>query len=60
MSKSEKIKYLKLQDRIYEVDKISFFYWSATIRDTPLTEQDVSKEEIFDVTGLDSLKITIE
>ena len=58
MSKTEKIRYLKLQDKIYEVEKLSFFYWAATVRDTPLTEKDVEQEEILDVSGLKNLNIT--
>lgn len=60
MSKTETIKYLKLHEKIYEVEKISFFYWAATVRDIHLTEKDVSQEEIFDVSGLKNLKIVLK
>ena len=45
-----KIKFIRICDSIYAVDKISFFNFSVEAHHTDLTLADVPEEEVFDIT----------
>lgn len=59
MTNSTKIKFIKILDRIYEVDKISFFNFSVEAHHTDLTLADLPAEEVFDITDLKDFRIKL-
>lgn len=54
-----KIKYIKVLDKLYEVEKISFFNFSVQAKETEKTIDDVPAEEVFDLTDFKDFKITL-
>lgn len=54
-----RIKYIRVLDKLYEIEKISFYYFTVTAKETDLTISDVPVEEIFDITDLKDFKITL-
>lgn len=56
---STKIKFIKVLDRIYAVDKISFFDFSVEAHHTDLSLADVPEEEVFDITELKDFRIKL-
>ena len=54
-----RIKYLLLVDKIYEVETISFYYFTVTAKETDKTISDVPLEEVFDITDFKDFKITL-
>ena len=54
-----KIKYIQVLDKLYEVERISFFDFSVQAKETELTISDVPAEEIFDITDFKDFKITL-
>lgn len=53
-------KYLKYGDEFYRLLKISFFYWTAEVQQTTLTEHEVSEKEVFDASGIQKLTIIVQ
>ena len=54
-----RIKYIRVLDKLYEIEKISFYYFTVTAKETDLTISDVPVEEVFDITDLKEFKITL-
>lgn len=54
-----RIKYIKILDRLYEVEKISFFYFTVQAKETDKTISDVPDEEVFDLTDFKEFHITL-
>lgn len=54
-----KIKYIKVVDKLYEVEDISFFYFTVTAKETDETISDVPANEIFDITDFPEFRITL-
>lgn len=54
-----KIKYIKVVDKLYEVEDISFFYFTVTAKETEKTVDDVAANEIFDITDFPEFRITL-
>ncbi|MBQ6886252.1 MAG: hypothetical protein IJN54_01905 [Lachnospiraceae bacterium] len=54
-----KIKFIRICDSIYAVDKISFFNFSVEAHHTDLTLVDVPQEEVFDITELRDFRIKL-
>ena len=54
-----RIKYIRVLDKLYEVETISFYYFTVTAKETDLTISDVPIEEIFDITDFKDFKITL-
>lgn len=54
-----KIKYIKLQDKIYQVNKISFFTMSAEASETNLIVSKVPEDEIFDISDFRDFKVKL-
>ena len=54
-----RIKYIRVLDKLYEIEKISFYYFTVTAKETDLTISDVPIEEIFDITDFKDFKITL-
>lgn len=57
---NSKIKYIKILDMLYEVDEISFFYFTVSAKETDRKIQDVPAEEIIDLTGFKDFKINMQ
>ena len=54
-----RIKYIKVLDRIYEVEKISFFNFTVQAKETNKTISDVPAEEVFDLTDFKEFKVIL-
>ena len=54
-----KIKYLKVQDKLYKVFHISFYYMNIEADETDLTVDDVPAEEVFDVRDFKDFRIAL-
>ena len=54
-----KIKFIRICDSIYAVDKISFFNFSVEAHHTDLTLADVPEEEVFDITDFKDFRIKL-
>lgn len=54
-----KIKYIKVLNKLYEVESISFFYFSVSAKETDKTIDDVPAEEVFDLTDFKDFKIKL-
>lgn len=54
-----RIKYIKVSDKIYEVEKISFYNFSIVVKETDKTISDVPAEEVFVITDFKDFKITL-
>lgn len=54
-----KIKYIKVLSKLYEVVKISFYDFSIEARETNLNIDDVSEDEIFDISSLADFKVRL-
>lgn len=59
MSNNTKIKYLKVEDKLYEVTKISFFYMTIEASETNLTVKDVPGDEIWDFGEFRNYKVRL-
>lgn len=57
-----KIKYIKIDgtDKLYKVEKISFFDFSITAMETDLKPSDVPEGEVFEVSGFKDFKISLK
>lgn len=54
-----KIKYIKVANKIYEVEKISFFNFTVQAKETDKTISDVPAEEVFDLTDFKEFHVTL-
>lgn len=56
-----KIKYIKIADdsKLYSVEKISFYDFTVSAKETDLTICDVPPEEVFDITDFKDFKVTL-
>lgn len=54
-----KIKCIKVLSKLYEVVKISFYDFSVEARETNLNIDDVSEDEIFDISSLADFKVRL-
>lgn len=59
MSNITKIKYIKVQNKIYQITKLSFFTMSAEATETDLSHADIPEEEIFDVSDFRDFKVKL-
>ena len=48
-SNDTRIKYIRVWDKIYEVEKISFFTFEVSAKETDLTLADIPAEQVFDI-----------
>lgn len=57
-----KIKYIKIgdADKLYKVEKISFYDFSIKAVETDLKVGDVAQNEIFDISDLKDFKVTLK
>lgn len=46
-------------EKLYEVEKISFFNFSVQAKETDKTVNDVSEEEVFDLTDFKDFKVIL-
>lgn len=62
MSTDTKIKYIKINgtDKLYKVEKISFFDFSLKAVETDLKPSDVPEGEVFEVSDFKDFKIRLE
>ena len=54
-----RIKYIRVLDKLYEVETISFYYFTVTAKETDKSLDDVPLEEVFDITDFKDFKITL-
>ena len=54
-----RIKYIRVADKLYKVETISFYYFTVSAKETDKTISDVPAEEIFDITDFKDFKITL-
>ena len=54
-----RIKYIRVLDKLYEVETISFYYFTVTAKETDKSLDDVPAEEVFDITDFKDFKITL-
>lgn len=54
-----KIRYINVLNKLYEVEKISFFDFSVSARETNKTIADVPEEEIFNLSDLNGFKVKL-
>lgn len=54
-----KIKYLRVDDKIYEITNLSFFYMSITAVETLLPAASLPEEEIWDLNFFGDYKIKL-
>lgn len=59
MSNNTKIKYLKVQDKLYEVTSISFFHMSIEATETELDPAAVPEDEIWDLEFFKDYKVKL-
>lgn len=59
MENISKIKYVSVGNKLYEVEKISFYDFSVEARETDLTVTDVSVDEIFDISEMRDFKVRL-
>lgn len=59
MSNNTKIKYLSVQDKLYVVTDISFFYFHIEAVETDMMVGDVPADEVWDIEGFKDYKITL-
>ena len=56
---STNIKFIRICDSIYAVDKISFLDFSVEAHHTDLTLADVPEEKVFDLADFPEFKVTL-
>lgn len=54
-----KIRYLKIEDRLYEVTKISFSYMTIEAVETDLAVDDVCEDEVWDLGEFKNYKVKL-
>lgn len=54
-----KIKYLQVEDRLYEVTKISFFSMEIEASETNLAVDDVCEDEVWDIGEFERYKVRL-
>lgn len=59
MKNDTKIKYIKVLDRLYKVEKISFFTFTVEAKETELTIDDVPEQEVFDLSNFEEFKVRL-
>lgn len=59
MKNDTKIKYIKVLDRLYEVERISFFTFTVELKETELTIDDVPEQEVFDLSIFEEFKVRL-
>ena len=57
--RNDKINYIQVENKIYRVTELSFYYMSLTAEETGLSIEDVPEEELFDVMIFKDMKITL-
>lgn len=59
MSNNTKIKYLRIQNKIYQVNKLSFFTMSAEAIEIDLSPADVPEDETFDISDFKDFRLKL-
>ena len=54
-----RIKYIRVADKLYEIEKISFYYFTVSANETDKTIDDVPDEEVFDLTDFKEFHIKL-
>ena len=54
-----RIKYILVCSKLYEVERISFFAFSVSAKETEKTVDDVPANEIFDITDFPEFLVTL-
>lgn len=59
LSNNTKIKYLKVMDKVYQINHISFYYMSLEASEKELTIDDIPADELWDIEDLKNYKINL-
>lgn len=59
MSNNTTIKYLKVMDKLYEINHISFFYMTLEASETDLTINDVPADKMWDIEDFKNFKVKL-
>lgn len=59
MGNNTKIKYLKVNHKIYSIKRISFFYMSIEAIETELSVNDVPENELWDIGDFRNYKVKL-
>lgn len=59
MGNNTKIKYLKVENKIYEITRISFFYMEIEASETDLTVDDVAECELWDIEDFKNYRVKL-
>ena len=59
ISNDTRIKYIRVLDKIYEVEIISFFTFEVTAKETDLTLTDVPEEEVFNLSNFKEFHVKL-
>ena len=54
-----RIKYIRVLDKIYEVEKISFFTFEVEATETDLTLADIPEEEVFNLSNFKEFHVKL-
>lgn len=54
-----RIKYISIFDKLYEVEHISFYYFTVEAKETDLTIDDVPAAQVFNITDFREFKIKL-
>lgn len=58
-SNTTKIKYIAVCGKIYEVEKLSFYNFTVSARETDATIEDIPAEEVFDISDFPEFRIKL-
>lgn len=59
MSNNTKIKYLNVENKIYQITDISFFHMTIEAIETDLTATDVPEDELWDIEEFKKYKVRL-
>ena len=56
---NDKITYIQVENKIYRVTQLSFYYMTVAAEETDLSVDDVPEDEVFDVMIFKDMKVTL-
>lgn len=58
-SSDTRIQYIRVLNKLYEVERISFFTFDVTAKETDLTLADVPAEQVFDISNFKEFHVKL-
>lgn len=59
LARNIQIKYIRVLDKIYEVERISFFTFEVEAKETDLTLADIPEEEVFNISNFKEFHVKL-